>query len=259
MARLNHRRAPSTSSTSLRRKPRRFNPCCELLEDRLVLDSRWLAQFDGFPGMTRAEQLVHAQQLFADADLQDQGIGIIDHVGYDGVLLLSAPDGTIETDLESELGIVPGYFEADVFDPFATNTSEIAVSVGPLMRRPPPSGPSGPDDDGGPGPTPPTSGSGFDGIIAVQGGNFRPPDITGAAGPSSYVQAVNNAVAIYSKAGAVIAGPLSSFTFFTSVRIAGGTVFDPVVVYNEHTDRFAVGFADTDFGAQSRFVMAISN
>jgi hypothetical protein len=86
-----------------------------------------------------------------------------------------------------------------------------------------------------------------------------PPDTTGAAGPSSYIETVNASIAIYNKiTGAVIAGPTSFANFFSSLGSPVGTG-DPIIVYNEVTGKFGFGQLDSHgIGVDSRLDFAIS-
>src|SRR5262249_52237329 len=95
----------------------------------------------------------------------------------------------------------------------------------------------------------------FDGIKRTDTAVLSPPDSIGAAGPSSYIETVNIALRIYQKDGTP-ATPVTQFgSFFSSL---GGieSFSDPVVVYNDITQRFFVGILD--FGADSRLDVAIS-
>src|SRR6266851_1262410 len=96
---------------------------------------------------------------------------------------------------------------------------------------------------------------GFDGIGTT---NLTPPDTNGAAGPSSYIESVNSSLAMYNKTtGAAIAGPISFNTFFAS--LPGRLSFsDPVVIYNEVTQRYGIGILDFS-GSACRLDFAISN
>ncbi|HEX9114556.1 MAG TPA: hypothetical protein VGA61_00685 [Anaerolineae bacterium] len=84
----------------------------------------------------------------------------------------------------------------------------------------------------------------------VNCGAGYPPDTIGDAGPTHYVEAVNTAVGIYSKAGI----QLAAFTFNSLWSAAGtGTACDtnnqgdPIVVYDPQADRWIVAdFAFTD-------------
>jgi hypothetical protein len=64
--------------------------------------------------------------------------------------------------------------------------------------------------------------------------DLAPPDPTGAVGPSSYIQAINLQLGIYSRTGSLIAStPFSTLT-------GTGTDFlsDPQVLWDPHTNRF---------------------
>jgi hypothetical protein len=89
--------------------------------------------------------------------------------------------------------------------------------------------------------------NGFEGIFAGQAGNLRPPDSDGAVGPSSFIEQVNAALAIYDKTtGLPISGGAITATnsFFAPVLLSGALPGDPVTVYNDITRQFAVGVED---------------
>jgi hypothetical protein len=97
------------------------------------------------------------------------------------------------------------------------------------------------------GPAVVTSLSGFDGINSTQTSILSPPDSDGAVGPNSFIEAVNVSLAIYNKTtgGTLPGGSITPFsTFFSSLGTSGVTFSDPIVVYNDVTQRFAVGILD---------------
>lgn len=69
---------------------------------------------------------------------------------------------------------------------------------------------------------------------------YFPPDCNGAAGPNHYMQTINSVYAIYSKTGALVAGPTNLNLLFGSVTGAGCNDGDPVVLYDEQADRWLV-------------------
>src|SRR5262249_37291397 len=93
-------------------------------------------------------------------------------------------------------------------------------------------------NNGGPGDAPPP-------VIQTQG--YVPPDTNGAAGPTNYVETVNQTLAIYNPkatgASSTIAN-LGTFWFTTGglPHADGGSgLSDPVVTYNDQIGRFIVG------------------
>ena len=92
-----------------------------------------------------------------------------------------------------------------------------------------------------------------------------PPDTSGAAGPSAYVETVNQSVALYTSkatgAGAVT-DSLSHFLFTTGGLTradSGSGLSDPVVTYDEQIGRFIVGDQDVNFNTHvSAFDLAVS-
>ncbi|HWY86649.1 MAG TPA: DUF4347 domain-containing protein, partial [Gemmataceae bacterium] len=92
---------------------------------------------------------------------------------------------------------------------------------------------------------------GYVGLDFNQSNDGIPPDSNGAAGPSSYVETVNQTIAIYTpKATASTKITLGLDSFFASLPPVDSTAFfsDPVVVYDDNmpgltptTGRFIVG------------------
>jgi uncharacterized repeat protein (TIGR01451 family) len=107
-------------------------------------------------------------------------------------------------------------------------------------------------------------GANFSGLDFSQSGGYTPPDPTVAAGPSRYLEAVNQKVALYSKsAGNSLAqSPLSTFWSSTGQLAradSGSFLSDVVVAYNDQIGRFIIGDQDVDFGTHvSTFDLAVS-
>ncbi|MBK7171764.1 MAG: T9SS type A sorting domain-containing protein [Bacteroidales bacterium] len=76
----------------------------------------------------------------------------------------------------------------------------------------------------------------FDG----QSSPYFPPDANGTAGPNHYMQTVNSVYAIYSKTGALVAGPTNLNLLFGSVTGATCNDGDPIVLYDEQAARWLV-------------------
>jgi uncharacterized repeat protein (TIGR01451 family) len=98
-----------------------------------------------------------------------------------------------------------------------------------------------------------------------QSGGYVPPDTVGAAGPTNYVETVNQTVAIYGpKATGATATTSSLSTFwFSTGHLAhadgGSSLSDPVVAYNDQIGRFIVGDQDVNFNTHvSTFDIAVS-
>ena len=109
------------------------------------------------------------------------------------------------------------------------------------------------------------SGNGYAGLSFNQSGGYVPPDTCGAAGPSVYVETVNQSLAIYNPkdTGAIaITDSLSHFLFTTGglTRADGGSgLSDPIVCYDEQIGRFIVGDQDVNFNTHvSAFDLAVS-
>lgn len=109
------------------------------------------------------------------------------------------------------------------------------------------------------------NGNGYAALSFNQSGGYTPPDTNGAAGPSSYVETVNQTVALYGNkatGASALTSSLSSFWFTTGglARADGGSgLSDPVVTYNDEIGRFVVADQDVDFSTHvSRFDIAVS-
>ena len=84
-------------------------------------------------------------------------------------------------------------------------------------------------------------------------GGYIPPDPNGAVGPHSYLQAINDSIAEYSKSGARLFGPrdVSSLWKGFGGRCQSDGQGDPVVLYDRFADRwlvsdFAFGYGSND-------------
>ena len=107
--------------------------------------------------------------------------------------------------------------------------------------------------------------SGYAALSFNQSGGYVPPDTCGAAGPSAFVETVNQAVALYADkatgAGA-LTDSLSHFLFTTGglLRADGGSgLSDPIVAYDEKIQRFVIGDQDVNFNTHvSAFDLAVS-
>ncbi len=109
------------------------------------------------------------------------------------------------------------------------------------------------------------AGNGIIGLSFNQSsGGYVPPDTCGAAGPSVYVETVNQTLAIYNKSTGAgnASASLSSFLFTTgglSRADSGSGQSDPVVTYDEKIGRFIVGDQDVNFNTHvSAFDLAVS-
>ncbi len=76
----------------------------------------------------------------------------------------------------------------------------------------------------------------FDG----QSSPYFPPDDNGTAGPNHYMQTINSVYAIYSKTGALVAGPSNLNLLFGNVTGATCNDGDPIMLYDEQADRWLV-------------------
>jgi hypothetical protein len=79
-------------------------------------------------------------------------------------------------------------------------------------------------------------------LVSFDGQNspYFPPDCNGASGPNHFMQTINSVYAIYSKAGALLAGPTNLNLLFGSVTGATCNDGDPIVLYDEQANRWLV-------------------
>jgi hypothetical protein len=105
----------------------------------------------------------------------------------------------------------------------------------------------------------------YAGLDFNQSGGYTPPDTCGAAGPTNYVETVNQTVGIYSPKATGTSTVTDSFRhfWFTVGQLPRPTVnsnlSDPIVAYDELIGRFLIGDQDVDTGAHvSTFDIAVS-
>jgi hypothetical protein len=79
-------------------------------------------------------------------------------------------------------------------------------------------------------------------IIPQQPSGLVPPDVTIAVGPNHIIEMVNNALAIYSKTGATLLGPIAIHTLWSGIGPPCGTqdAGDPIVRYDRAADRWLI-------------------
>jgi hypothetical protein len=83
----------------------------------------------------------------------------------------------------------------------------------------------------------------FEGGAAAQFCACAPPDSDGDVGPNHYVEAINNAFAVYDKNGNMLAGPTTYNTLFAGLPGpcgAGQNQGDPFVLYDHVADRWLI-------------------
>jgi uncharacterized repeat protein (TIGR01451 family) len=109
------------------------------------------------------------------------------------------------------------------------------------------------------------NGQGYSALDFNSSGGYVPPDTVGAAGPNSYVETVNQTVALYgnkSTGTPVTTSSLSKFWFTTgglSHADGGSSLSDPIVAYDDQIGRFIIGDQDIDFNTHvSNFDFAVS-
>ena len=91
----------------------------------------------------------------------------------------------------------------------------------------------------------------FEGVAQRNGS--LPPDVNGDVGPNHYVQWINLSMAVFDKAGAILAGPMNGNTLFAGFTGPGSVCAttnsgDPIVLYDHLADRwFLTQFALPNF------------
>jgi uncharacterized repeat protein (TIGR01451 family) len=108
-------------------------------------------------------------------------------------------------------------------------------------------------------------GSGYSALHFSQTQGYVPPDTNGAAGPTNYVETVNQTLAIFSPkatGASSVSTTFSNFWFTTGglPHADGGSgLSDPVVTYDDAIGRFVVADQDVNFNTHvSRFDIAVS-
>src|SRR5262249_28135878 len=108
-------------------------------------------------------------------------------------------------------------------------------------------------------------GNGYSALHFSQTQGYVPPDTNGAAGPTNYVETVNQTPAIFSPkstGASSVSTTFSNFWFTTGgLTHADGSsgLSDPVVTYDDAIGRFVVADQDVNFNTHvSRFDIAVS-
>jgi hypothetical protein len=103
----------------------------------------------------------------------------------------------------------------------------------------------------------------FTGLNSLQGGGATPPDTALAVGPTSVVEAVNDAIVLTDKSGNVLDGPQqfgAPQTLFRSIFTSSDFFSDPYLLFDDSAQRFYLcileidpssSFADLDFAASN--------
>jgi hypothetical protein len=80
------------------------------------------------------------------------------------------------------------------------------------------------------------------GLSRDTGGNFfAPPDVIGDVGPNHYVQAVNGGIAVATRQGQILVGPLPLSDFWNGTGSCASETGDVMVAYDELADRWVLG------------------
>jgi hypothetical protein len=91
-----------------------------------------------------------------------------------------------------------------------------------------------------------TPGANFNGIPSP---GYVPSDSNLAVGPKYIVETVNVQFAVYSKSGAIVAGPTNIQTLFNPLGgVCASTFGDPVVLYDRPADRWLISFIGSNSG-----------
>jgi uncharacterized repeat protein (TIGR01451 family) len=110
------------------------------------------------------------------------------------------------------------------------------------------------------------NGNGYAGLnFSQSSGGYVPPDTSGAAGPSAYLESVNQSIELFPNKAVSTGGLRDSLShfFFTTGGLtradSGSGLSDPVVAYDELIGRFVVGDQDVNFSTHvSAFDLAVS-
>ncbi|MGH9931821.1 MAG: hypothetical protein ACREA9_21695 [Pyrinomonadaceae bacterium] len=101
----------------------------------------------------------------------------------------------------------------------------------------------------------PLPSSNFAGITAT---GWLPPDCTMATGPNHVMLSVNSSVAVYNKTGGA-ALLLRTLTVWFSNVIQGATIFDPKLLFDQHTGRWVLlAVAVSQSPKKSAYLLSIS-
>ncbi|MFZ4569787.1 MAG: BACON domain-containing protein [Bacteroidales bacterium] len=97
----------------------------------------------------------------------------------------------------------------------------------------------------------------FEGVGNLSG--VMPPDTQGDVGTDKYIQVVNSNFAVYSKAGAVVMGPLALHTIWQGIPYpwSGRDDGDPIVLYDQAAQRWLISQFALPTGQQA-ILVAIS-
>ena len=229
------------------------------------------------------EQFDNIRTLFHNAGLDASGVDATEAVGVDGVVIVQADPSSSQSTVQSQISGLTGFSMLEHWDENDSPDSR-QIYVPPI--------PDDEGDEGGSGSGSPVdrdlSGlngpgliNGFDGINETMTADppanpIFPPDPIGAAGPSSFIEAVNVSLAIFSKTTGAITSGGGDSTFFSDFFASSNSGFmenelpklsDPLVVFNENAvnpdssiGQFYVSiFEFSDVTQQSRLDVAISD
>lgn len=89
-----------------------------------------------------------------------------------------------------------------------------------------------------------------------QSSPYFPPDCNGDVGPNHYFQTVNTTYSIYDKTGVQLVAPTAMNTLFSGVTGATENDGDPIILYDEHADRWMA--AEFSIGSNDYMLIAVS-
>ena len=88
------------------------------------------------------------------------------------------------------------------------------------------------------------NGPDMDGLVALFGGRFAPPDTNAAVGPNHVVITTNSVVQVFNKSGTSLLGPVRISTFLAGIAGATSDDGDPIVLYDSLADRWLISEFD---------------
>jgi len=98
----------------------------------------------------------------------------------------------------------------------------------------------------------------FEGVNNLTG--VYPPDTQGDVSTDKYVQVVNCKFAVYSKAGALLMGPLDLKTIWAGIPAPwnGTNSGDPIVLYDQAADRWLIAQFSLPSGSYTQYAMTVA-
>lgn len=174
--------------------------------------------------------------------------------------LLAAWHGKLPNDSR---GVGVSMLVPEAFQPTAPKTIEpLAAALAltePMVHGPKAKPEFDPNFVRGPYVPPPPAAGGSGGFEAISNTGWTPPDPDLAVGPNHIVTVANGEISFHTKAGVrTFVDEIAGSGGFWGGQGAGGFVFDPIALYDPHTDRFVVAAAD-GAGSNDAIVLAMSD